>query len=408
LRRRDVRVLAAIRGGLEDQRLERLYKLHDTIRTLKNLPEEEKKRVTRKLRLIMERVQTKTPTAIQESEPQVGVGVQATPADIIGLLLTLEEPGPATHSLGPPVEQQVQPKETEKINLSVPVSHDVPPTTSLPRILSGDTEAKPSIMTPQMEQQSLEEISDTLTELYKEYQDSITTFNSVITSSEYPFAAAGDVPIFRSSTMGQSGDPNDKGRTDGSSEPMSGESSEEPSVILRASKHQVELTDMESEAWSLLSSAASTLSPTLRGDGAATTNLSPSDQRLRDTSADQSPATSPAGGEATTGIEGTTSYAMDGPEGAAPSTSAQFVEQAEETFHNVEQRSRAIAASYKLRTDAPTDQTYREARSLLQAMGVPVVVTEGGEEAEAVASALVLEGSADYVASEDTVSNPWL
>ena len=191
-------------------------------------------------------------------------------------------------------------------------------------------------------------------------------------------------------------------------------SSEEPSVILRASKHQVELMSMESKAWSLLSSAAGMSLPALRKDAIATANvLSPlPDQQVRCVSVEQSMAMPATDGGATEGVVG---FIVDDDErdvsqlrkSAAPSTPAQFVEQAEETFHNVEQRSEAIAASYKRTADAPTGRTYREAQSLLQAMGVPVVITEGGEEAEAVASALVLEGNGDYVATEDTVSNPY-
>jgi hypothetical protein len=244
-------------------------------------------------------------------------------------------------------------------------------------------------------------------------------FSGVLTSPDNLSVAAGDVPIFRASMPGPGVDsPNNEGRTNQSCEPSSeAGSSEGRSIILRASKHQVELMSMESEAWSLLSSAAGMPSPALQKDAIATANvLSPLlDQPGRCVSVEQSTATPATDGGATEGVVGTTLGIVDEGDGdvsqppgrAAPSTPAQFVEQAEETFHHVEQRSEAIAASYKRTADAPTDRTYREAQSLLQAMGVPVVITEGGEEAEAVASALVLEGNGDYVATEDTVSNPY-
>ena len=489
-----------MRGELEEQRLERLSKMHDTIRALKNLPDKEKERVVRKLRSVMEPVSTETSTAIQVSEPQIEVEVEASPVDIIGLLLASEEQEPATHSPEQgvrPTEQRSQPEgETEKANPSVPVPYPSPltsspliPLTHSPPILPTSspfsppfesTETKVNIPTvqveplqtlmlprtsddpdflsvspstppaqadatlppttsppsrdsheeptaylresaPEKEEESLEGIADTLAKLYKEYQDSITTFNSVITSSQYSSAAVGDVPIFLSSTPAQSVDScKEKGRTDQSDKPISEASSEEPSIILRASKHQVQLTDMESEAWSLLSSAASTTSPALWEDNAATVDASLPDQPSRGISADRSSATSTTDGETAVMIVGTTSDTVDEinsdkddqdvsqpSKNAALSTPSRFVERAEETFHNVEQRSEAIAASYRRRIDAPTDKTYKEAQSLLQALGVPVVVTEGGEEAEAVASALVLEGRGDYVASDDTVRNAY-
>lgn len=261
----------------------------------------------------------------------------------------------------------------------------------------------------------MEAIADTLTKLYKEYQDSVSTFNNALTSSEYSSAAAGEVPIFLSASLGPSVDsPNDKRRAGESCESMSEESwsEEEPSPIFRASRHQVELMDMESEAWSLLSSAASSSSQALQKDDTAPAKMLSHllDRPMIGIPADQLAATVEVAGTTPHPVVEMDSSNYDRdisqpPQSAAPSTPAQFVEQAEETFHHVEQRSEAIAASYRRRMDAPTDRTYREARSLLQAMGVPVVVTEGGEEAEAVASALVLEGIGDYVATEDTVSD---
>ena len=65
-------------------------------------------------------------------------------------------------------------------------------------------------------------------------------------------------------------------------------------------------------------------------------------------------------------------------------------------------RSAAVARSYPRRSAPPTAQTYAETRDILSAMGVPCVIAQRCE-AEALASALVLRGRADFVASEDTV-----
>jgi flap endonuclease-1 len=55
------------------------------------------------------------------------------------------------------------------------------------------------------------------------------------------------------------------------------------------------------------------------------------------------------------------------------------------------------------RSNPPTEITYEESKSVLHAMGVPCIESTGPYEAEALASSLVLNGCADYVASEDTV-----
>jgi hypothetical protein len=121
-----------MRGDLEDHRLERLSKMHNTIRALKGLSDEEKKRVTRKLKSAMEPAPTtRLPTTIVE--PQIEVEVQADPADIIRLLISSEEREPATHSLEQsvrPIAHIGQPEETETASVSVPVSQASPPTSS--------------------------------------------------------------------------------------------------------------------------------------------------------------------------------------------------------------------------------------------------------------------------------------
>jgi len=426
-----------MRGDLEGQRLERLFKMHDTIRALKGLSDEEKKRATRKLRSIMD---ASTAKAIEPTEPQIEVEVQDDPADIIDLLLSPEEPESTARPTEQPTEQGSGPEESEKASAPVPLSHTSTPTPGPPLdgtetkahvatsqveqlqtqaqalpSASGDSDrlsvspttaplvqeeptSHPKEYAPEKEEESLEAIADALTKLYKEYQDSVSTFNGALTSSESSSAAAGDVPIFLSATPGSSVDsPNDKTRGE-----------DEPSISLRASKYQVELMDMESEAWSLLSSVASSSSPALRNDDTAPATMLSHlpDQPPNGIPVDQSAASVEAVDTTPGPVVEMDSIQHDvsqPPQTAGPSTPAQFVKQAEETFHNVEQRSEAMAASYKRRIDAPTDRTYRDAQSLLQAMGVPVVVTEGGEEAEAVASALVLEGNGDFVATEDTV-----
>ncbi|KAF9268547.1 PIN domain-like protein [Marasmius fiardii PR-910] len=69
---------------------------------------------------------------------------------------------------------------------------------------------------------------------------------------------------------------------------------------------------------------------------------------------------------------------------------------------NLTKKSVLLSESYKRRAHPPTSQHYAEAKELLIAMGVPCIDSQGSFEAEAVASSIVLNGLADYVASEDT------
>ena len=69
----------------------------------------------------------------------------------------------------------------------------------------------------------------------------------------------------------------------------------------------------------------------------------------------------------------------------------------------LEDKSAKILTSYERRKNPPTCEVYSQSRIILQAMGVPCIDTEGGVEGEALAAAIVRDGLADYVVSEDTV-----
>jgi flap endonuclease-1 len=71
-------------------------------------------------------------------------------------------------------------------------------------------------------------------------------------------------------------------------------------------------------------------------------------------------------------------------------------------------RSQVMNESYRRRVDAPTLQTYEDTREIIKALGVPCIEAAGAYEAEALASSIVLHGHADYVGSEDTVSNVFI
>ena len=70
----------------------------------------------------------------------------------------------------------------------------------------------------------------------------------------------------------------------------------------------------------------------------------------------------------------------------------------------LEAKSAKIVTSYVRRNNPPNSEVYDQSRTILRAMGVPCIDTKDGVEGEALAAAIVRDGLADYVASEDTVS----
>jgi hypothetical protein len=68
------------------------------------------------------------------------------------------------------------------------------------------------------------------------------------------------------------------------------------------------------------------------------------------------------------------------------------------------EKSKTMSQSYMRRSTPPTITAYEQCQELIKAMGIPCIETSGPYEAEALASSLVINGLADYVASEDTVS----
>lgn len=67
-------------------------------------------------------------------------------------------------------------------------------------------------------------------------------------------------------------------------------------------------------------------------------------------------------------------------------------------------RSELVSRSYRRSSELPNAQTYLESKEIIEAMGTRWIEALDSYEAEAVASSIVLNGLADYVASEDTVS----
>ena len=72
-------------------------------------------------------------------------------------------------------------------------------------------------------------------------------------------------------------------------------------------------------------------------------------------------------------------------------------------IHTLANKSFLMSTSFLRRTNTPTNQTYQESKEILQAMGIPCIDATDATEAEALASAIVHQGLADFVATEDTV-----
>lgn len=72
----------------------------------------------------------------------------------------------------------------------------------------------------------------------------------------------------------------------------------------------------------------------------------------------------------------------------------------------LEDKSAKILTSYERQKNPPTSEVYSQCRIILRAMGVPCIESNGGVEGEALAAAIVRDGLADYVASEDTAGPP--
>ncbi|KAF9568683.1 PIN domain-like protein [Agrocybe pediades] len=74
----------------------------------------------------------------------------------------------------------------------------------------------------------------------------------------------------------------------------------------------------------------------------------------------------------------------------------------EEDINSLLSRTHTMAESFQRRSDGPTAAAYQECKEIIKAMGIPCIDATGAIEGEGLASKLVLDGLADYVASEDT------
>ena len=88
---------------------------------------------------------------------------------------------------------------------------------------------------------------------------------------------------------------------------------------------------------------------------------------------------------------------------AESAASDEMPNEAAELAETLEAKSTVLWDSYMRRVLAPTRQTYEESQEILRVMGIPCIETSGRYEGEALAASLVVNGHADYVASEDTV-----
>lgn len=86
----------------------------------------------------------------------------------------------------------------------------------------------------------------------------------------------------------------------------------------------------------------------------------------------------------------------------ATSSDGSLPPEMEETLVSLTNKSCDISLSYHRRTNYPSTETYEECKEIISARGVACIEASHPFEAEALASSLVINGQADFVASEDT------
>ena len=226
-----------------------------------------------------------------------------------------------------------------------------------PDLLTPDQEGDADFPSPLTETPE-KDIPSALASLYLEYCQSIPKLAS-LSKSPQPTSSAGELKS--SSALSE---PDDQGQE---------QASDQMDYVM--SRHQLQLTVDEGKVWDELVGDASSL--TEPGSRSECTPTSPTPSPL-------------------TGYEPSTNLF------AEPELST-FEDTAQATLISLAKKSSVISESYGRRNNPPTAQTYEECKEIIRAMGVPCLDSAGPYEAEALAASLVINGHADYVASEDTV-----
>lgn len=85
------------------------------------------------------------------------------------------------------------------------------------------------------------------------------------------------------------------------------------------------------------------------------------------------------------------------------STALDFSTSVINDIHKLVDKSHIMSMSFQRRMETPSPHTYQQSKEIIQAMGIPCIDAADATEAEALASAMVHQGLADFVATEDTV-----
>ena len=224
---------------------------------------------------------------------------------------------------------------------------------------------------------------------------------------------------FRSNISNVASFPLSKGKVSSSLDEFSIQ--EDDDLVL--SKTQCELTLEEGRVWDELTLATMPpISPTITEDDAAISDILASSDTTPPVPtgpSEPSPMSTPTPSVTVPSLPdetstipslSTTTTTVKTPTFLPASESYEFgidqslLQAAEDRLDALRIKSELVTESYQRRMDPPTKNTYMESRQILEAMGILCYEVEGEDEGEALASSLVLQGFADYVVSEDSVS----
>ncbi|KAF5371722.1 hypothetical protein D9758_003405 [Tetrapyrgos nigripes] len=362
-------------------------------------------------------------TSYSETKPS------PTNLDTLDLLEPTPVPGPTPHDVDPTsyfqttTQPSVNETETEADTLdspdSVPVpglpTHDVDVDRTSYSQSQTTTQTQPLVTETEIGTEAdtssssslINRLASTLSSLYLDYRHSISKMSSIPLSSQ---TQPDPSPNSTSDGSGAGGVTRRAGARVGVVASGSEQEQEQVKAEYDMSRKQHKLTLEEGEVWDRITGfgaaeAAAATSPAppsesldseSAGDGVIVeVSIDTDTQTILDVDSREAQAM-----EVEVEVREAVPQSEEAPISSAPTPVLRTPE--EEVLISLTEKSSLMSESYKRSAQTPTTRTYNECKEILAAMGVPCVEATGAYEAEAVASSLVLNGYADYVASEDT------
>ena len=351
------------------------------------------------MRKMFPHAEPQTKEMLPTTEPPTDETLAATESPVKEMLSSVE---PLTEDMSiltePPTKEMpptAKPPTDETLAATKSPEHEpalVPPALQLPQdsIFVSSGKFEPDVPVPSIS--SVEEMMATLLSSYRDFRSNISNVAS------FPLS---------------------KGKVSSSLDEFSIQ--EDDDLVL--SKTQCELTLEEGRVWDELTLATMPpISPTITEDDAAISDILASSDTTPPVPtgpSEPSPMSTPTPSVTVPSLPdetstipslSTTTTTVKTPTFLPASESYEFgidqslLQAAEDRLDALRIKSELVTESYQRRMDPPTKNTYMESRQILEAMGILCYEVEGEDEGEALASSLVLQGFADYVVSEDSVS----